>query len=193
MALAVPIGPVTIEMIKRGLCSGFIAAMNIRIGAILGHSVLLITSYLLLQSLHQYANAINVLALFGSLFLLYTGITTFYGKTSLDDVMLNKASNMNGLLFGVILAFVNPVSVVFWLSIFAASLQANGTGSIWYNFLILLGVLVWGICLSTILAISKSVLSQKFIKIAVICSSVLMAAYGAYYGYLAALGLMSAG
>jgi threonine/homoserine/homoserine lactone efflux protein len=54
ITLAAPIGPVTIEMISRGLERGFWAAFQIRLGAAAGNVLWLVGAFFGLSSLIQY-------------------------------------------------------------------------------------------------------------------------------------------
>ncbi len=172
-------------MIKRGLKNGFWAAISIRIGSSIGHVIFLLAAYYALSSIKQHQDIIHLIALMGSAFLVYMGMTNIKSESKLkfDDVSSNALSFRQSLGVGFVLAFVNPISIVFWVGIFAASMvNANAGSGLATNSLILVGVMLWGIVLSLALSLGKKVLSPKIIKITVVVSSLSMVCYGLYYG-----------
>ena len=189
VTLAAPIGPVSIEMIRRGLQNGFWSAMNIRLGSTIGHLLCLLMAYYALSSSHANQYVISSLAFMGAVFLIYMGVKNIINAVELNITKDNamKASLMNSLWLGFILALVNPVSVVFWVGIFATSMiHTSGEGLV-YNFLIMAGVLGWGILLCSVLTFSRKVLPKNFIKVVAFVANIAMVIFGIKYGYQALL------
>lgn len=189
VTLAAPIGPVSIEMIRRGLQNGFWSAMNIRIGSTMGHIVCLCVAYYALSAFQVNQRAIGFLAILGSVFLIYMGIKNIVSAVELDTPQPETitSSLISSLWLGFVLAFVNPVSVVFWVGVFATSMiHAASTGFI-SNLLIMVGVLMWGVLLCTVLTFSKKVFPKGLIKIIAFFANIAMIVFGVKYGYQALL------
>lgn len=192
ITLAAPIGPVSAEMIKRGLNGGFVPAFTVRLGAAVGNTLCLLAAYLGLLLLIKNPMTMAVCGLLGSLFLIYMGLQTiFSGKKTFDLEKVAKApsNTLNSLGIGFILSIANPIGIIFWMSIFPAAMdQAEFTAS-WfdfsYNLLIICGVLIWGVCLSLALAGGKRLLNNKLISLVTILAGCVILYFGAKYGYKA--------
>ena len=187
VTLAAPIGPISIEMIKRGLKNGFWASFNVRLGGALGQSLCLVGSFFGLSKLQEYPHVIDMLGIFGVCFLIYLGISTMLRILHTIDYKEFPIHKGSGLGVGLMLAFANPISIVFWLGIFAATMQAsdadNSMLGLLYNFNIIVGVLLWGAFLSAMLQIGSKLLNTKTIRAISFVSGLLMVGYGVKYGY----------
>lgn len=193
ITLAAPIGPVSLEIIRRGLTSGFIAAFLVCAGAIVGDGLCLGAAYLGLSKLTTHQYVMNVLGLLGALFLLYLGITNIKDRNK--DFHFEKKAGHDGIVKSMILGFalavVNPLSLVFWVSIFAASTADIEHMTFLPNALILLGVLIWGVFLCGILSVTKNLLNKNLIKTIILLSSLLLISYGCKYAYAAGVNFLS--
>ncbi|HBN22313.1 MAG TPA: hypothetical protein DD412_03655 [Holosporales bacterium] len=165
MTLAAPIGPVSVEMIKRGLRHGFFSAFSVRLGGAIGNSLCLLAAYYGLSFLISYPFLFNGLGIVGALLLIYMGYKSLQ-KTA-DDLSFDETTNMaNGLRWGLYLAIANPFAFIFWTGIFAATLestQAVDHRVFFENLLIIVGVLIWGAGLSTVLGFGHRFLNKKVI------------------------------
>ncbi|MEN8236655.1 MAG: LysE family transporter [Pseudomonadota bacterium] len=181
--LAAPIGPVSIEMIKRGIRNGFMAAFNIRLGGAIGNILCLLGAYFGLYHIMAYPLLINGLGLIGAGLLLYMGATTLLQKV--DNISLKSESQIqNGLTWGIYLAIANPVALVFWPGIFAASIAEGRQISLlglFANLLIVAGVLLWGAGLSLILSYGHKIVNERSIAIISRISGLFMLYYGCKY------------
>lgn len=165
MTLAAPIGPVSVEMIKRGLRHGFLSAFSVRLGGALGNALCLLAAYYGLSFLISYPLLFNGLGIIGALLLIYMGYKSLQ-KTA-DDLSFDDTTNMtNGLRWGLYLAIANPFAFIFWTGIFAATLestQAIDHHVLFENLFIIVGVLIWGAGLSTVLGFGHRFLNKKVV------------------------------
>ena len=192
ITLAAPIGPVSIEMIKRGLKDGFWAAFNIRIGGAIGNTLCLVLAYFGLAALQNYQWVFVTLGLLGSILLLYMGLTTM--KKVFKPIQIDLSSSpelkkplRESLFLGLMLALFNPVAVVFWLSIFANDLdptQPVHWKHLLLNMQIILGVLLWGASLSLVLEFGRRGLSTRMIKAVTFGAGLMLLYFGGKYGYM---------
>ena len=187
ITLAAPIGPVSVEMIKRGLSAGFWPAFSIRLGGALGQSVFLVCTYLGLAQLMNNPWLLNILGMLGACLLIYMGVTNLRKPAAEFDLSSTTNNGKNGLLWGLYLAIFNPVSLVFWPGIFAASMSASGESTslagFMLNMLIIVGVLLWGAGLSVTAAFGKKVLNKMLINIITKAAGLFMIGYGCKYAY----------
>ena len=198
ITLAAPIGPVSIEMIKRGLSKGFWGAFVVRAGGAMGNTLCLIGAYFGASLLVNSETKIGLASLAGALVLIYLG-----AKSLLDKRTHHFHSHINqntseapvyqlsdGLLTGFILSIANPIGIIFWLSIFAASIDKSGETKAWVgllqNFAVIGGVLIWGLVLSSILEVGKRFFNQKWIKVITTVAGAMLIYFGLKYAYKAA-------
>lgn len=196
ITLAAPIGPVSIEMIKRGLEKGFWAAFKVRLGGAIGNTLCLIISYFSLSAIINKPVITSSIGLVGALYLVIMGFKNLTKKTvslsGAQNKFLSKIEN-SGLLVGFILSLANPVSIVFWLSIFASTFSAEEAGLVNFalDLLIICGVLIWGIILSLALALGNAILSENNILIVTRIAGAFLLYFGLRYSLLNAEKIFS--
>jgi threonine/homoserine/homoserine lactone efflux protein len=186
ITLAAPIGPVSIEIIRRGLTHGFIAAITVCIGATLGDGVFLVSAYLGLSKITSNDLAMGLLGLLGAGLLCRIGYQNL--RDSLKDKSINNSANLDkkgfisSVLLGFGLAIINPMSLVFWVGVFAASMATSSDQSFTPNLLILVGVMIWSLTLSTLVSTGKKIINNTFVRVISFLSGALLSGYGVYFG-----------
>ena len=178
--LSATFGPVTLEMIKRGLNRGFWSAFNLRVGAALGNFLCLSVSWKSLSCIVNSTTTLSVLSSIGSALLFHMGLITLIKKNTLPLARVSK-NYSNGIILGFYLSIFNPVGLIFWSGIFAANLSKNE--GFWLNSVIILGVLLWGGLLSLILAFSQRIFNKIFIIAVTKISGLFMIMYSVKYAY----------
>ena len=150
--IALPMGAISIEMIKQGLRNGFWYAWMIGIGAITIDIALIL---LLNLGLADILNEIQTyLWLLGAFFLTYLGWQSIK-STSLHIYDLDSKKDSLFELFkkGIIIG-VNPANIVFWISILGTSISSatihNEFSLILVSVAILLGIALHDIVLAII-------------------------------------------
>ena len=193
ITLAAPIGPVTIEMISRGLERGFWAAFQIRLGAATGNLLWLVGAFFCLSSLIQYPLIIKCISFIGSLYLIIIGIKHFK-KKKVNSTVSSTTLNLerNGLLVGFLISLVNPIGIIFWLSIFITSMgtQEINIINLAYNLFIIVGILLWGVVLSAILAWGKHLVTHDKLIVISRLAGVLLILLGLKYLWTNVSGLI---
>lgn len=200
VSLAAPIGPVSAEMIKRGLKNGFWAAFNVRLGGAIGNSFCLIAAFFGLSALAEYKIAFSVVGILGALLLLYMGTVTILKVFKDIHITASEKQGLlsNSLLLGFVLAIANPIAIAFWLGIGAAGLnQSSGNSgssielaSFLQNFLIIAGVLLWGLALSLALEFGRRWVTNKMLKGVTLFSGTILLYFGFKYGINGARNLL---
>ena len=159
ITLAAPIGPVSVEMIRRGLRYGFLSAFVVRLGAAIGNLAYLLISYYSLSQLQEDHFIVIGLSILSSLLLIHKGYTCITAKVESLQLDNNKP-NSNGILTGLFLSVANPIAFIFWSGIMSHSPNSLNTGLV-FNLLIIVGVLAWGVIFSLFLSVGKNYLTQN--------------------------------
>ena len=192
ITLAAPIGPVSIEMIKRGLNKGFLSAFVVRLGGALGNTLCLVAAYFGATMLVDSDEKIGLCSLAGAIVLIYLGTKSLLDRRQHQyQPLVNQSQTLfSGALTGFILSIANPIGIVFWLSIFAASIDRSGETQVWVgllqNFAVIGGVLIWGLMLSGLLEVGKRFFKPKWIKIITLAAGTMLIYFGLKYAYRAA-------
>lgn len=193
ITLAAPIGPVSIEMIKRGLNKGFFGAFVVRLGGAIGNTLCLIAAYFGASLLMTSNTKMGLCSIAGAIVLFYLGIKALLDKRAhLYQISTNQAENpdyklSSGLLTGFILSIANPIGIVFWLTIFAVPSDLPEETAVWLgllqNFAVIAGVLIWGGILSGFLEVGKRFVSPKWIKGITKVAGIMLLYFGLKYAY----------
>ena len=159
VALAAPIGPVSIEMIQRGLRDGFLPAFVVRVGAAVGNLLCLLVSYYGILQFNKNQFFIIALSIVASLLLIHRGFSYVASNEKVIDLQTIK-TNGNGILVGLYLSIANPIAFVFWSGIMTNSTNSSYNG-LTFNLLIVVGVLLWGLVFSLILSFGRSYVNTR--------------------------------
>ena len=159
VALAAPIGPVSIEMIQRGLRDGFLPAFVVRVGAAVGNLLCLLVSYYGILQFNKNQFFIIALSIVASLLLIHRGFSYVASNEKVIDSQTIK-TNGNGILVGLYLSIANPIAFVFWSGIMTNSTNSSYNG-LTFNLLIVVGVLLWGLVFSLILSFGRSYVNTR--------------------------------
>lgn len=196
LSLAAPIGPVNLEIIKRGLKSGFRQAFLTGAGAMSADATYLTLIFFGLISFLNVLIIKILLGIAGSLILLYLGamsIKDFFAKNSPSA---KKPSRLfrNSYTAGYMLAFFSPMTIVWWTGVFGAILaaqtnSANSTNAFLSCLSILLGCFLWVLFISTALHWGKKIINDKFVRFVSLIAGAFLIGFGIYF-LRRAIGLM---
>jgi threonine/homoserine/homoserine lactone efflux protein len=122
-AVAAPIGPVNLALIRRGLLSGFMPAWMVGLGAALADALCVFLIFLGVAPLIEHSLAFR-LALWGlgGAFLVYLGIAGLRPRAVLDGAVLEGAprGEVHPFFTGLGITLFNPMTVVSWLAVAGA-------------------------------------------------------------------------
>ena len=176
VTLAAPIGPVSLEMIQRGLKSGFLSAFVVRLGAAVGNLLCLLVSYYSIVQLNKNHFVITGLSIIASLLLIHRAYICVTSK--IESLTLDSGkTGSNGILTGLYLSIANPIAFIFWSGIMANSSSGLNTG-LAFNLLIILGVLIWGVIFSLFLSVGKNYITREILLYVNRIAGVVMMYYG---------------
>ncbi len=154
VSFCAPVGPVTIETLRRGLRGGFRPALALQLGSIIGDTTFCVLAFLGLAPLVTH-NAIRIpLWVAGALVLAYLGVSavkdamssanplasTQQAASSLSETVLPAAPSLlptatclppaslsNAFRTGAAMSLTNPMAILWWLSIGGAMLASGLT------------------------------------------------------------------
>ncbi|RBW71005.1 LysE family transporter [Bacillus taeanensis] len=197
LSLAAPVGPINIEMIKRGMFQGFWSSWLIGIGAMTADFLFMLLVYLgfgrfLLEPLIQL-----LMYSFGFVFLTYLAMVTFQSakikSTFQED--FSRTSFGQSFRVGFFIALANPINIVFWFGVYGSALseiasQVEVTKALLYSLCIFIGIILWNLNIAFTSHFSRNICSQRWMEKMIYCAGILLLGYGIYFGYNAFLLLI---
>ena len=192
LTLAAPIGPVNLEIIKRGLNSGFKQAFLTGAGAMCADTTYLILIFFGLTSFFNFSFMKIFLGIAGSIILIYLGVMSakeFFRKV---DATENKPHRLfkTSFVTGYVLAISSPMTIVWWTGVFGALLAAQTntqtTISAFFSCLsILLGCFIWVFSLAAALHWGKKIINEKITRFISFFAGLFLILFGIYFLYRA--------
>ena len=189
LAIAMPVGAITVEMTKQGLKNGFMHGWAVGLGGMTIDVALIIALYLGVAKFLALPFVQLPLWIIGAIFLFmlaYDSIKNADKDITLAGEKVNKSffsTFRNGLLVAV-----SPGNLVFWISVFGAVLADSYKGDGNSQFLIvalgiLSGILLHDLGLLTIVSLTRKVMNRQMIKWTSIIAGVLLLGFGCYFIY----------
>ena len=198
ISLAAPLGPVSIEVIRRGLKRGFMAAFIVALGSALGDFACLIIAYLGFCKFVAIPVVKMTIWVLGSCVLLFLGAQSIIESRKLKILQGNARENkgIGAFFLGFALALANPISIVWWLGVFAVVLGDSSAESFTLvsflgNTAIILGVILWFLFLSSFLNFGKRFVNENRLKWISILAGTCLICFGLSFGYKALIILLS--
>lgn len=186
LAIAMPVGAITVEMTKQGLKNGFIHGWAVGLGGMTIDVMLITLLSLGLATILAQPFIQIPMWLIGAAFLLYLGYDSI--KNADKDIALSGekvtksffSSYKNGLLVAV-----SPANLVFWVNVFGTVLAKNYANDESHFFIvafgILSGILLHDIGLLSIVSITRKALNRTMIKWLTIVSGILLIGFAGYF------------
>lgn len=156
LSLAAPVGPMNIEVMRRGLSQGLLASWLVGLGGITGDSLLLLSIYFGFAQFMELFIVKLLMYAIGVVMLGYLGWESLRSSLARDHSFLtaapddDKTSTRGAFMAGFILALANPINLVFWFGVYGTSLQSlTSNHSMWFSlvcsFAIILGLFLWNL------------------------------------------------
>lgn len=187
LAIAMPVGAITVEMTKQGLKNGFMHGWAVGIGGMTIDILLIVALYFGLAQILSLPFIQLPLWIIGAIFLFmlaYDSIKNADKDIALAGEKVEKSlftTYRNGLLVAV-----SPGNLVFWVSVFGAVLADSYTAGSGNQFLIvalgiLSGILLHDLGLLMIVAFTRKAMNRQMIKWASIIAGLLLLGFGCYF------------
>lgn len=189
LAIAMPVGAITVEMTKQGLKNGFLHGWAVGLGGMTIDIVLVFALYMGLASILAMPMVQLPMWIIGAGFLFLLGYDSI--KNADHDITLAGekvtksffASYFNGLLVAV-----SPGNLVFWVNVFGVVLAKSYGQGEQSSFLIiaagvLSGILLHDLGLLTIVSVTRKAMNRKMIKTFTIVAGFLLIGFAGYFIY----------
>jgi len=187
--IAAPIGPVNVEIIRRGLAEGFRAAVLTGVGSTLADVVYILIAYGGADPLAHREGAGRLLFSAGAVVLIYLGATAI--RSAIRPVPLPAANDdgrsvagrgRRAFSAGFVITLFNPMTIAFWLGILGASLAARPRQQLGIELLyvasLMVGCLLWVVLLSAGLHFGRSFVRGPALRIVSAVAGVSLIAFG---------------
>jgi threonine/homoserine/homoserine lactone efflux protein len=175
IALALPLGPVTLEILNRGLKGGLKKSLLVVAGTMLAELTYFSMVLLGMNKVAESFIVQNVLGLLGVGFLFYLGygnVKEFFNKKESKT----KTKERNPFASGFLITFLSPLNFFMWAGIIALVMNANP------SFFVISGIL-WGIlfsylCVSLVGSFGQRFMNKKRIKYVSLVAGLFLIFYG---------------
>ena len=192
VGLAAPIGPINIEIVRRGLRGGFRAGWLVGLGAVSADTIY---CALIVSGAAPVADSARLrvpLFLAGAIVLLFLGVGSLRSVAS--DQATNTDANTSGTppssrrsyVAGFLLAVANPMGIVYWLSIGGALVasavdRAGSGGAPLLIGGVFVGIVCWVSLLSGLTQAGRRFVSAAFLRWTTALSGVILVGFGFYF------------
>ncbi len=188
LTLAAPIGPVNVEIIRRGLNSGFRQAILTGAGAMCADATYLTLIFFGLTAFLNNAAMKIFLGVAGSFILMYLGILSvkdFFGKTT-SRFEPPRRLFKSPFIAGLALAISSPMTIVWWTGVFGALLSSqtplqSGISAFCSCLSILLGCFIWVFFLACALHWVKRLITEKITGVISLVAGIFLIGFGIYF------------
>lgn len=191
VALAAPIGPINIEIVKRGIQGGYMRGWLVGLGALSADTLYAI---LIVSGLTPLADrpALRVpLFLAGAVMLVWIGVNSV--RTALSGAGSDPGRVPAGrasYLTGVLMALFNPMGLVYWLSVGAALVadaveRAGSTGAPMLVGGVFAGIFLWVTFLSWLAQVARRFVTGRGMLWVTGIGGIVLIGFGLWFVYQA--------
>lgn len=197
LSLAIPVGSLTVEMIKRGIRNGFWHCWGVGLGGMIADVILMTLIYAGVAQFLVTETAKLFLWSFGFIILLYIGYESIRDASRPIIVSGFKEEPLwKSFVVGFTITLANPINLIFWIGIYGSVLASVLTKvsfqqSLLYSSGIFLGLTLWDVIVSLIVHISRKAMNATVIRWFSIGAGVLLIGFGCYFGYQVYLALIT--
>ncbi|MCM3719255.1 LysE family transporter [Fictibacillus phosphorivorans] len=171
ISLAIPVGPIKLEMIKRGLSGGFWPSWLVGLGAVSADFIFMLIVFLGLSPFLQNHFVQIVMLVVGIIMLIVLGISTI--KTAWSEktmLILNEETpSQQPYWTGFTIALMNPINFLFWLGIYGGTLQDMPTNELWIqallSLMIIAGIILWNINVAFAVHFFRLLINDRSIRV----------------------------
>lgn len=187
ISLAAPIGPVKATLINTGINKGFFRAWIFSLGALSSDILYMLLVYFGIAKFIDSPFMQTLLWSFGCFVLIYTGIENLLALHKTKAKTMTKTNRIrHTYIAGLFMAFLNPLTVLFWLGIYGSLLVGSSEPLAGYEIFICSGAILSGIMMvdltmSLLSSSASKVLSNNILIGISMISSLSMIGFGVYF------------
>ncbi|WP_416826662.1 LysE family transporter [Ectobacillus polymachus] len=193
ISLAAPVGPINIEMVKRGIMKGFWHAWMVGLGGMTADLLFMLLIYFGFSSLFMRTNVQLCMYCIGFFFLLHLGFTSIKQGIFQNEMEYIK-DKIGGIrqsyTTGFMLALSNPLNLVFWFGVYGSSLSTlltsvSKTEAMLYSLCILVGIVLWNVNIAFTVHLGRTVIKPKMLGYITAIAGVILVGYSIHFAYKA--------
>jgi len=189
LGVAAPIGPVNVEIIRRGLRSGFREPFALGMGAVTADGVYLALVCLGVSQIAEHPVVRTILLGFGVLMLEVLGVLALRDAVRLREVPIGGGEEPAGrrsLLrcygLGLAMMAVNPLSMAAWLGFSAVvigSTRSDPMAYVWFALSVPAGCTTWVIFISSVLHFGRRYINVTVLRAVNAVAGLVLCGFGA--------------
>ncbi len=193
VALAAPIGPINVEIVRRGLRGGFLHGWLVGFGAVSADTIYCALVVSGIAPLADSALLRVPLYLAGAAVLAVLGMTRLRAALAGENVDTPEPEGKRSYITGFLMAALNPLGIVYWLSIGAALVAsavaregregAPVLGGVFF------GILCWVTVLSGMAQAGRRYVSEPILRGVGAVGSLMLLGFAAYFGVQGVMSL----
>ncbi|MBY6036530.1 LysE family translocator [Fictibacillus nanhaiensis] len=172
ISLAAPVGPIKLEMIKKGVHGGFWPSWLVGLGAASADLIFMASIFLGLSPFLR----IHVVQI--GMLLIGIGMLTTLGISSIKEAITSKITlHLDGnqstskapYWTGFLLALMNPFNFVFWFGVYGGALQAipphyGEITAIQFSLFIIAGIVLWNVNIAFTVHYFRTLINEYVIR-----------------------------
>ena len=168
VAIALPVGPVITELIRRGLRGGFLQAWLVGLGAAASHAILVSLTLVGVVALLDRPIWHIILSGAGTGVLGYLGVAAFRASTTPPDAG-EEGQGGHPFLVGFGIGISNPITLLWFLTVGGALIAAHGGGgagplAVTFGVSFICGVLSWDTVVAGLAGYGRRWMGAKTLK-----------------------------
>lgn len=188
VVLAAPIGPINVEIVRRGIRDGFVHGWMLGLGALTADTVYALAIVLGFARFAENESIRVVLFLLGAAMMAFIGYSSIKTALSSRATVIDKPPPPRGhsYITGFLMAAFNPFGIIYWLTVGAglAADAVNRAGSGAAPVLVvgvMLGILAWVTTMSIIAQVSRKFVTGNGMRWITGSSGVLLLGFAAWF------------
>lgn len=184
VAFSAPPGIVTAEAIRRGITGGFVSAVMVGIGSLIGDAVYAALALGGLSAVSRYTFARLVIGTCGALLLFWLAFDALRAQVPNPDEPAGRSGKRSDFLVGAGLSLTNPWAIAFCLGfggvLLSAGIRDPETKLPMLLATFLTGALVWTLVLSLLIALARRFVNAVLFRIVSMGSALVFIGTGLY-------------
>jgi len=176
IALTLPLGPITLEILRRGLRQNFFESIKCAAGVFAAELTYFTIVYL---GLSQFSNMLTIkigLGFLGVIFLVYIGYDNLKDFFNNVEGIGKKGLYRNPFVSGYLITFLNPLNFFMWAGIIGSFFAQNT--SLFVSSGVLLGIFLSLFMVSIFSKLGRRLLSKNNMKYVSLVAGLFLVFYG---------------
>ncbi|MCW5848535.1 MAG: LysE family transporter [Anaerolineae bacterium] len=204
ISFCAPVGPVTIETLRRGLAGGFRPALALQLGSLIGDTTFCVLAFLGLAPLITH-NLVRIPLWVGG-----AGVLAYLGISALRDALAGfdfksveyaalgpqPSALTSAFRTGAAMSLTNPMAILWWVSIGGAMLASGITdvtpaGTTAFIVSFVLGCTLYAFFMAALMGVGRQFVRPSVFRMATALSGLALLVFGGQIGWQALTTLVA--